>query len=150
MSSPLRSVPKNMGRRLGWALAVVACLLLFCGLSLGLAGRSDGAESREADKEMSRYLSLVQARDRVAADAMLCGADDTSTADLPDMYRPDWHLRRVESFAIVRAWDWSSMMEGHGKGYEVLLVFADRSTATVELAVEVIADDPCIATQVLF
>lgn len=95
---------------------------------------------------MSRYLGLVQARDRAGADAMLCGADDTSAADLPDMYRPNWHLRLVDSFTIVRAWDWSSVMEGHGKGYEIRLMFVDGSAATVEMAVEVIGGDPCIAT----
>lgn len=56
----------------------------------------------------------------------------------------------MESFTIVNTWDWSSVTDGHGRGYQVRLVFADRSTAKVELAVEVIADDPCIATEIPF
>ncbi|SCL36074.1 hypothetical protein GA0070624_5449 [Micromonospora rhizosphaerae] len=128
----------------------MTALLLFCGLPLGFARYSNRNESREADKEVDRYLTLVQGRDRAGADAMLCGGDDTSAVQLPGMNQPNWHLPLVESFTIVNTWDWSSVTDGHGRGYQVRLVFADRSTAKVELAVEVIADDPCIATEIPF
>lgn len=147
---PPQSVPKSKARRLSWTLAVVTGLLLFYGLPLGFARYSDRNESREADKEIGRYLTLVQERDRAGADAMLCGGDDTSAAELPGMNQPDWHLPLVESFAIVSTWDWSSVTDGHGRGYRVRLVFAGGSAAEVELAVEVIADDPCIATEIPF
>lgn len=146
---PRQSVPKSKARLLSWALAVVAALLVFCGLPLGFARYSDRKESREADKEIGRYLTLVQGRDRAGADAMLCGGDDTSVAELPWTYQPpDWHVPLVESFTIVGTWDWSSVIDGHGRGYQVRLVFADGSAATIELAVEVIGNDPCIATEI--
>jgi hypothetical protein len=148
MSSPPPSAPKNKSRRLGWALAVVTALLLFCGLALGFARHSDRNESREADEEIGQYLVLVQGRDRAGADAMLCGGDDTSAAELPTMYQPDWHLPLVESVTIVSTWDWSSVTDGHGRGYQVRLVFGDGSATTVVLAVEVIAGDPCVATEI--
>ncbi|WP_319463599.1 hypothetical protein [Micromonospora sp. RTP1Z1] len=129
---------------------MTALLLSCCGLSLGFAQYSDRNESREADKEVDRYLTLVQGRDRAGADVMLCGGDDTSAVQLPGMNQPNWHLPLVESFTIVNTWDWSSVTDGHGRGYQVRLVFADRSTAKVEMAVEVIADDPCIATEIRF
>ncbi|MFY1672791.1 hypothetical protein ACN27G_35220 [Plantactinospora sp. WMMB334] len=147
---PSQSVRKSKAHRLSWTLPVVAGLLLFCGLPLGFARYSDRNESREADMEIGRYLTLVQERDRAGADAMLCGGDDTSAADLPRMNQPDWRLPLVESFAIVSTWDWSSVIDGHGRGYRVRLVFAGGSAAEVELAVEVIADDPCIATEIPF
>jgi len=90
-------------------------LLVLCGLPLGIARyfhRDDDA--RAADYEIDRYLSLVQRRDSAGADAMLCGSDDKGTADLPGMNQPDWHLPPVESFTVVRAWDWSSVIDGHG------------------------------------
>ncbi|MEJ3747460.1 hypothetical protein WEI85_29755 [Actinomycetes bacterium KLBMP 9797] len=128
----------------------MAALLLLCGLPIGFARYSDGKESREADNEIGQYLTLVQRRDRGGADAMLCGGDDTSVAELPGMKGPDWRLPGVASFAIVRTWDWSSVIDGHGKGYQVRLVFTDGSATDVELAVEVIADDPCVAMEIPF
>lgn len=125
-------------------------LLLFCGLPLGFARHSKRDESREADKEVDLYLTLVQGHDRAGADAMLCGGDGTSAVQLPGMNQPNWHLPLVKSFAIVNTWDWSSVTDGHGRGYRVRLVFAGGSAAEVELAVEVIADDPCIATEIPF
>jgi hypothetical protein len=72
-------------RRLGWAVAVVTAVLLCCGLPLGLAWFLDRNERREADEEMGRYLALIQGGDRAGAPALLCGADDTSVAELPGM-----------------------------------------------------------------
>ncbi|MDZ5447731.1 hypothetical protein U2F26_34350 [Micromonospora sp. 4G57] len=149
-SPPPQSAPENKRRRLGWALAVVTALLLLCGLPLEFARHSHRNESREADKEVGQYLILIQGRDHASADAMLCGGDDTSVAKLPGRYQPDWQLPLVESFTIVSTWDWSSVIDGHGRGYQVRLVFAEGSATTVELAVEVIADDPCIATEIPF
>jgi hypothetical protein len=147
-SRPRQFAPKSKARRLSWTPAVVAALLAFCGLPLGFARYSDRKESRESDKEIGRYLTLVQAGDRAGADAMLCGGDDTRVAELPGRYQPGWHGPLVESFTIVGTWDWSSVTDGHGTGYQVRLVFADGSAETVELAVEVIAGDPCIATEI--
>src|SRR5215207_9375650 len=96
-----QSVPKSKARRLSWTLAVVSCLVLFCLLPLVFAESSDRNESREADKEIGRYLTFVQERDHAGADAMLCGGDDTSAAELPRMNQPDGHLPIVESFAII-------------------------------------------------
>jgi hypothetical protein len=150
-SSPPRSVPKGKVRSLRWALAVMAAVSLFCGLPLGFARYWNDKASREADKQISRYLTLVQEHDRADADAMLCGGDDTSLAKLPELNQPDGRLPPVESFTIVRAWDWSSAIDGHGRGYQVRLVLTAGSTADVELAVEEMADrDPCIATEILF
>jgi len=146
---PKQSLPKSGPRRLRWVLAVMIGLLVLCGLPLGIARyfhRDDDA--RAADYEIDRYLSLVQRRDSAGADAMLCGSDDKGTADLPGMNQPDWHLPPVESFTVVRAWDWSSVIDGHGRGYRVRLLFADSSAAEVDLAVEVIGDGPCIATEI--
>lgn len=42
------------------------------------------------------------------------------------------------------------MIDGHGRGYRVRLVFADGSAATAELAVEVMGDGPCIAAEIPF
>jgi hypothetical protein len=78
---------------------------------------------------------------------MLCGSDDTGLADLPGMNQPDWHLPAVESFTEVRAWDWSSVIDGHGWGCRVRLLFANGSTAEVDMVVEVIGNRPCIATK---
>ncbi|MEJ3749076.1 hypothetical protein WEI85_38155 [Actinomycetes bacterium KLBMP 9797] len=152
MSSPLpRSAPRSKARRLSWMLAVAAALLLLiCGLPMGFARYSDGKESRESDNEIGQYLTHVQRRDHAVADAMLCGGDDTGVAELPGMNGADWHLPGMESFTIVRIWDWSSVIDGHGKGYQVRLVFTDGSTTDVELAVEVIAGEPCIATEIPF
>lgn len=144
-----QSVPTGKRRRLGLVLTVVTALLC-CGLLLAFARHPDHNESREADEEIGRYLTLVQGRDRPGADALLCGGDDTSTAELPGMDQPDWHLPLVESFTIVSTQDWSSVTDGHGTSYRVRLVFADGSAATVELAVEVIADEPCVATDIPF
>ena len=88
-SPPPEPVPKRKSRRLWWALTVVTPLLLCCGLPLGFARHSDRNESRDADEEIGRYLTLVQGRDRAGADAMLCGGDDMSgTAELRGMSEP--------------------------------------------------------------
>jgi hypothetical protein len=148
---PPRAVPKGKARWLSWALAIVAALSVACGLPLGFARYWHDKESREADKLIGRYLTLVQQRDRAGADAMLCGGDDTSVAKLQYVNQPDGRLPLVESFTIVRAWEWSSAVDGHGRGYQVRLVFAAGPAANVELAVEEMADrDPCIATEIPF
>lgn len=64
---PSQSVPKSRARRLSWTLAVVTALLLLCGLPRGFARYADRNESREADKEIDRYLPLVQGRDPAGA-----------------------------------------------------------------------------------
>jgi hypothetical protein len=146
-----RPEPRRGWRRLAWTLAVVAVLVLACGLSFGFTRNfDDEKESRESASEISQYLALVQLRDRAGADAMLCGGDDTGPAGLPVGYLEDGHAPLVESFTIVRTWDWSSVIDGHGTGYVVRLVFADRSSADVELVVEVIGGGPCIATSIPF
>ncbi|GAA4474644.1 hypothetical protein [Phytohabitans houttuyneae] len=152
MSSPLpRSELSRKGGLLRWTLVVVAALILACGLSIGFIRNShDDKESRESAGEINQYLSLVQRRDRTGADAMLCGGDDSGPADLPVGYLEDGHAPVMESFAIVDSWDWSSVIDGHGTGYLVRMLFADGSTADVELVVEVIGDDPCIATSIPF
>jgi hypothetical protein len=81
---------------------------------------------------------------------MLCGGDDTSVAQLPGMNQSDWRHSLLESFTVINTRDWSSVIDGHGRSYQVRLVFTDGSTVNVELAVEVIGNDPCIATEIPF
>lgn len=128
----------------------MAALLLLCGLPIGFVRYSDSKKTDESASAIGQYLTLVQSRDRAGADAILCGGDDTSVAELPGETQRDGRVPEVESFTIIRSWDWSSAIDGHGRGYQVRLVFADGSTADVQLAVEVIADDPCIATAMSF
>jgi hypothetical protein len=107
-------------------------------------------EQRNADEEIEEYLRLVQGSYVEHADAMLCGGDDTRVAELRDTSEATWAPRRIASVAIVSSWDWSSVVDGHGQGYRVRFTFVDGSTAVSDLAVEVIANDPCIATEVPF
>lgn len=146
---PLQPVPQRGHRLLTWAAAIVIVALIFAVLSF-VYSRFSGNEQRKADEEIAKYLSLVQGRDHSGADAMLCGGDDTTTAKLRDTDEPDSGLRRIEAFAIVSAWGWSSATDGHGRTYRVRLTFANGSTATSDLAVEVIANEPCIATEIPF
>jgi hypothetical protein len=140
----VRPSPAAMdGRRGGWRAHLQRDPLLYSELS-------NRNERRREDEEISRYLSLVQERDHSGADAMLCGGDDTRTATLRDTDEPDWGLRRIETFAIVGSEEWSSWVDGHGRNYHVRLTFADGSTATSDLALEVIGNDPCIVTKIPF
>jgi hypothetical protein len=81
---------------------------------------------------------------------MLCGGDDTRSATLRDTDEPVRGLWRIEAFAVVGSEEWSSVMDGHGRNYLVRLTFTDGSTATSDLAVEVIGNEPCIATEIPF
>jgi hypothetical protein len=124
MSSSLRSSePSRKGRRLTWTLAVVAALVLTCGLSIRFSRNFDDEESRDSASEISQYLALVQRCDRAGTHAMLGGADSVP-ADMPVGYLAHGQAPAVESYTIVRAWDWSSMIDGH-RGYLVRPVFAD-------------------------
>jgi hypothetical protein len=139
------------GRRLLLWTALLLVVALICGgLPYVYFRWSDLDEQRMADDEVGRYLSLVQEGDRSRADAMLCGGDDTTTVQLNDTFETDWSALRIDSVAIVSAWDWSSWVDGHGRTYGVRLTFADGSTAMTELVVEVIASEPCIGTEVPF
>lgn len=125
-------------------------LLVCCGLPYAYTQWSARNEQRKADEEIEEYLRLVQGRDVEQANAMLCGGDDTRAADLRETSEATWGSRRIASVAIVSSWDWSSVVDGHGRGYRVRFTFVDGSTAASDLAVEVIANDPCIATEVPF
>ena len=72
------------------------------------------------------------------------------SATLRDTDEPDWGQRRIEGFAIIDFEEWSSWVDGHGRTYHVRLRFADGSTATSDLAVEMIGNEPCIATEIPF
>ncbi|MDG4828128.1 hypothetical protein O7627_02265 [Solwaraspora sp. WMMD1047] len=123
-------------------------LVLACGLSIRSTRNSHDKESRDSAREINQYLTLVQRRDRLGADGMLCGGDDSGPAELPVGFPDDGHAAEVESYTIVRTWNWSSVTDGHGTGYLARLTFADGSAADIELAVEVIGDHPCVATSV--
>jgi hypothetical protein len=151
MSQPPRQSRSRRGHRLLlWAAAVVIGALVCGGIPVLYVELSNSSEQRKEDKEISGYLSLVQGNDHSGADAMLCGGDDTRTATLRDTDEPDWGQRRIEAFAIVGSEEWSSWVDGHGRIYHVRLTFADGSTAMSDLAVEVISNDPCIATGIPF
>ena len=50
--------------------------------------------------------------------------------------------------SIISTWDWSSVVDGHGRGYRVQFAFIDGSAAFSDLAVEVISGNPCIGTEI--
>lgn len=147
---PRRSLSQRGHHVLPWTAAVVIGALISCGIPLLYFELPNRNEQRKEDEEISKYLSFVQGNDHSGADAMLCGRDDMRIATLRDTDEPDWGLRRIEAFAIVASGEWSSSVDGHGRNYRVRLTFADGSTATSDLAVEVIGNDPCIVTEVPF
>jgi hypothetical protein len=134
-------------RVLGWTAAALVVVLACCGLPLAHSRWSESNERRKTDDEIAKYLSLVQRGDRVAADAMLCGGDDTSVVKLSGMNESAGAPRRIRSSSITSSWAWSSVTDGHGRTYRVGLTFTDGSTDTDDFVVEVIADEPCIATE---
>lgn len=138
--------PQRRHRPLRRMAVLVILTLICCGL-FAVYFRSHRNEQREADEEIVRYLGLVQERDGPRADAMLCGGDDTSIAQ-PEGADERWRLLPIRSFAIVHSWDWSSVVDGHGRAYSIRLTFADGSTTICDFVVEVIGNDPCIGTEV--
>lgn len=76
---------------------------------------------------------------------MLCGGDDVAPAQLDDTELTAWTEHGISSFAVLTARTWSSI-DGHGSVYGVDLAFSREATATLDVAVEIIDDEPCIAT----
>lgn len=124
--------------------------LICCGLPYAYTRWSVREEQRQADEEITEYLRLVQAGDRGRSHAMLCGGDDMTTIQLNGTYKLDWNAVRVDSFTIIGARDWSSVVDGHGRAYRVRLTFTDGSTGISDLVVEVMANEPCIGTEIPF
>jgi hypothetical protein len=131
---------------LGAALvSVVAVLGVGCVYAWQSAARS---ERHRADDAITKYLRLVREHDRACANAMLCAGDDTSPVRTDA--NVDWHATRIDNLVIVTAWDWSSMVDGHGRTYRVRLRTADGSTITADFVVEIISDRACVGTEVPF
>ena len=94
---------------------------------------------------MTDHLDLIRARDGAGSHRMLCGGDDAGgavVADSGESFPP------LVSFAVVRSWDWPSMVDGRGRGHRVRLKFAGQAPAEVETAVEVIGEQPRITTEI--
>ncbi|MER6593379.1 hypothetical protein ABT214_16295 [Micromonospora purpureochromogenes] len=138
-----------MWRRSGfrWAAAIVVVVLLAFWSATASLEASARDERRQADQHVATYLGLVVAGDRAGAGLMLCGGDDVTVARLDDTALTDWTEQRITSFAISGARHWSSI-DGHGTVYGVRPTFSEGATATTDVVVAVISDEPCIGTDI--
>jgi hypothetical protein len=78
--------------------------------------RNDQERSR-ADEAIATYLSAVRNQDLPSAHDRLCEErrDGYAEAD----FARAWAFQPLASFVIVKAWDWSSWVDGHGRSYRV-------------------------------
>ncbi|GLI00632.1 hypothetical protein Pa4123_59080 [Phytohabitans aurantiacus] len=132
---------------LWWAVATVIVVLVACWSADVYLEVSARDERRRADQRAATYLGLVVAGDSGKARLMLCGGDDVNPAQLDDTVRREWTGQRVTSFAISGARNWSSI-DGRGTVYGVDLTFSDGVTASIDVVVTVISDEPCIGTEI--
>ncbi|WFE24914.1 hypothetical protein O7623_15885 [Solwaraspora sp. WMMD791] len=130
---------------LWWAAGIVVVALLTCWFGNASLKASARDEQRKSDHSLATYLGLLVAGDYSGARLMLCGGDDMALARLGDTELTAWTEHGISSFTVRGARPWSSI-DGHGTVYDVDLTLSREATATIDVVVEIIDDEPCIGT----